>query len=143
MGIASKRAKGKTMSQDADKNTDDLLAKLRKLKGIAPMTPEEADAAYDAAPEEPLTGDQIRSIVESVTSGELASWEPVPDLNWTNEMDLGDVEEDAMQLYRNKGEDDEATDVEDDLRRELLSDGDKPQESNGMDEGATPPGNGR
>jgi hypothetical protein len=90
-----------------------------------------------------MTSDQIRSIVESVTSGELASWEPVPDLNWTNELDLGEVEEDAMQLYRNKGEDDEASDEEDELRKELLSDGDEPEEQDGMDGGATPPGDGR
>jgi hypothetical protein len=131
------------MSQDADKNMDELIAKLRKLKGIGPMTPEEADVAFDEAPEEPMTSDQIRSIVESVTSGELASWEPVPDLNWTNELDLGEVEEDAMQLYRNKGEDDEASDEEDELRKELLSDGDEPEEQDGMDGGATPPGDGR
>jgi hypothetical protein len=143
MGIASNWAKGEIMSQDAEKNTAEMIAKLRKLKGIAPMTPEEADTAYDDAPAEPLSQDRIRSIVESVASGELASWEPLPDLGWTSELNLEEVEEDAMQLYRNKGEGDEASDVEDELRRELLDDGDESEESHGMDEGAAPSGDGQ
>jgi hypothetical protein len=57
-----------TMSHDAEKRAEEMLNKLRKLKGLCPMTPEEADAAYDAAPEVPLSQDKIRSIVDSVTS---------------------------------------------------------------------------
>jgi hypothetical protein len=104
----------------------ELTAKLRKLKGIGPLTPEEADAEYENAPEDSISPDEIRSIVGSVTSGDLVSWEPVADLDWTQEMDLSEVEEDALQLYRNRGEDDEKTDeIEDELRDELLSDDDE------------------
>ena len=132
------------MNSDAEKRAEEMLNKLRKLKGLAPMTPEEADTAYDAAPAEPIPRDKIRSIVESVTSGELASWEPVPELEWTDNINLDEVENDALQLYRNKGEDDEASDqAEAELRDELLSDDDEPEDTNGVDGGAEPPSTGR
>jgi hypothetical protein len=132
------------MSHDPDKRLDEMLAKLRKVKGLGPMTPEEADAAFDAAPAAPLSQDQIRSVVDSVTSGELAIWQPTPELNWADEIDLDGVDEEAMQLYRNKCEDDQETQsVEDELRRELLSEDDESENSNGLDGGAAPPGNGR
>jgi hypothetical protein len=131
------------MSYDAEKHLDELLAKLRKLKGISPLTSKEADDAFNAAPEEPLSKSRMESIVNSVLSGELVSWEPVPELGWTNDMNFDEIEENAMQLYRNKGEDDRTDSTEDELRHELLRDDDESKESNEMDGGTEPPGNGR
>lgn len=131
------------MSHDAEKRLGELAAKLRKIEGLCPMTDEEADAAYDAAPEEPLTENDIQSIVESVTSGELASWEPIPDLDWIDEVDLENVSDDAYQLHRNKGEDDEESKLaEDELRREMIEDEDENDEDAEAG-GTTPPGAGR
>ena len=128
------------MSTNSDKRTEEMLNKLRKLKGFCQLTPEEADAEYEAAPTEPLSDDEIASIVESVISGELASWEPVPDLDWADELNLNEVESDAPQLYRNKGEgDDDATAAEDSLREELLDNGNDTEDEDGMDGGSTPP----
>lgn len=42
---------------------------LRKKKGFGPLTPEEAEAAYNVAPDIPLSEDQINSIVRAATSG--------------------------------------------------------------------------
>ncbi len=66
------------MSYDAEKRAEDMINKLRKLKGLCPMTPAEADAVHDASPAIPMTQDEIRSIVECVKSGELGSRRPVP-----------------------------------------------------------------
>lgn len=130
------------MSHDAERRAEEMLHKLRKLKGLCPMTPEEADAAYDAAPSIPISRDKIRSIIESVTSGELVSWEPVPDRDANEDMELGDVESEALQLYRNKGEDDGDTSEEDALREEMLSN-DETEDENGVDGGEEPPADGR
>lgn len=129
------------MSHDAEKRAEEMIHKLRKLKGFCPMTPEEADAGYEAAPADPISDDEIDSMIEFVTSGGNASWEPKPDLGWTHTVNLEDVE-DALQLHRNKGEDDGDTTEEDRLREEMLSD-DEEEDENGVDGGEEPPGSGR
>ena len=54
----------------ADKFWDDAVGKIRKAKGLSPLTPEEADAAFDAAPEVPMSADEIASIADAVTSAQ-------------------------------------------------------------------------
>lgn len=130
------------MSHDAEKRAEEMLHKLRKLKGFCPMTPEEADAAYEAAPADPISDDEIDSMIEFVTSGGKGSWEPRPDLGWTDDLDLSDVEDEALQLHSNKGTDDGDTTAEDKLREELLSD-DETEDEDGLVGGEEPPTEGR
>ena len=130
------------MSNDAEKRAERMIHKLRKLKGFCPMTPEQADAAYDSAPADDISDDEIQSLVEFITSSGEASWEPKPDMDWDEGMNLGEVEDDAMQLYRNKGEDDGDTSEEDSLREELLND-DETKDEDGVDGGEEPPADGR
>lgn len=130
------------MNNDAEERAERMIHKLRKLKGFCPMTPEEADAAYDAAPSDEISDDEIQSLVEFVTSGGTASWEPKPDLGWDEEMNLGELEDEALQLYRNKGEDDGDTSEEGSLREELLND-DETEDEDGVDGGEEPPADGR
>ena len=66
------------MISDDDKFWHDVAGKLRKAKGLCPPSPDEADAAFDEAKEIPLSDDQIKSIVESVTSGDMGAIAPVP-----------------------------------------------------------------
>lgn len=106
------------------------------------MTPEEADAAYEVAPADPISEDEIDSLFDFVTSGGKASWEPKPDIGWTEEEDLSNVDEDALQLHRNKGEDDDDSTEEDRLREEMLSD-DEEEDGDGVDGGEEPPADGR
>ena len=128
------------MSTNPEKRADEALQKLRKLKGYCPLSPEEAEAEFDSAPAVPISDERIKSLVESILSGELTSWEPIPDLTWTDELNLEEVEVDALQLYRNKGEvNDESNAAEDALRKELLDDGNDTEEEDGMDGGAKPP----
>lgn len=128
------------MSHDAEKRAEEMLHKLRKLKGFCPMTPEEADAAYDAAPADPISDEDIDSIVEFVTSGGKASWEPRPDLGWTDDVSTSEVDEDALQLHRNRCEDEGDTTEEDKLREEMLND---EEDEDGVDGGEEPPSSSR
>jgi hypothetical protein len=109
-----------------DKQLQEWIGKRRKLKGLCPMSDEDADAAFEAAPEDSMREEEIQAVTEAVVSGELASWEPLPELDWTEKMDLHAVEQDALQLFRNKGEDDsETSDAEEKLRQEMLTDDDE------------------
>lgn len=64
------------MSHDREQRAEDALRRLRKLKGFGPLTPAEADTAYDAAPEEPLSDEEIEGMLAFVLSEGQASWEP-------------------------------------------------------------------
>jgi hypothetical protein len=129
------------MSHDANKRAEEMLHKLRKLKGFCPMTPEEADAAYDAASADPISDDEVELLINFVTSHGKASWEPKPDLGWTEEEELSNVDEDVLQLHRNKGEDGGDTPEEDRLREEMLSDGE--EDEDGANSGEESPADGR
>ncbi len=132
------------MSRDAEKRSEEAIKKLRKLKGFCPMTAEEADAAYDAAPAQLISDDEIDSLIDFVTSGGKASWEPKLDLGWTHEVNTSEAEDDALQLHRNQGEDKGDTTVEDKLREEMLSDDEEEEEDeNGVDDGEEPLADGR
>lgn len=126
------------MSHDAEKRAEEAIQKLRKLKGFCPMTAEEADAAYDTAPADPISDDEIESMIEFATAGETALWEPRPDLGWADDMNTSDVEDDALQIHRNKGENDGDTTEEDKLREEMLND-DEAEDEDGVDGGTEPP----
>ena len=126
------------MSHDAEERANEVIHKLRKLKGFCPMTPEEADAAYDATTADPISEDEIDSMIDFVTSAGKASWEPVPDLGWTDEVDIETVEEDALQLHRNKGDEEGDTTEEDKLREEMVVD-DAREGVDGLEDGEEPP----
>lgn len=113
-----------------EKDLDDIIAKSRKLHGFCPLTPEEAEAAYENAPEEPLPKGFIDSVLNQVSSEE-ESWESPVKHDWMEDADYSEVEDGVLQLHRNKGEDDaDVEDTEEELRNELLSDDD---DEDGMD----------
>lgn len=56
------------MNHDAEQRADEIIHKLRKLKGFCPMTPQEADAAFDAAPAVPMSAEEISNIAAFVTT---------------------------------------------------------------------------
>jgi HTH-type transcriptional regulator / antitoxin HigA len=57
------------MNSDADKIWDRAIEKLRRKRGFSPLTPKEAEAAYEAAPSVPLSATRISEIVEAATGG--------------------------------------------------------------------------
>ncbi|GAB4196932.1 MAG: hypothetical protein Kow00105_11080 [Phycisphaeraceae bacterium] len=134
-----------TMNPDTDKFWKQIAAGLGRHTGLAPMTPEEAQAEFEALPDDPLSDAQIEDIIECVTSGELADWTPpVPDFD-TREFECQGIEEDVLQLNRNEGDGDEATDeLLDELRRKALEDGqaDGDEDKTGMGDDPESPAEG-
>jgi HTH-type transcriptional regulator / antitoxin HigA len=60
------------MNSDDDTFWNLAVSKLRRKKGSDPLTADEADAAYDAAPSVPLIAERIEAIVKSATSSQLS-----------------------------------------------------------------------
>ena len=131
------------MTSDADEFWDDVARKLRKKKGLCPLTDEEADAAFDDAPEIPPAADAIESIIESVRSGELTSWEPYPDVGWGDGDPANQIENQAMAVYRKKGNNDpQAERTEQELEDELLSEDESKKNKTGLAGGTASAGDG-
>ena len=132
------------MKSDADEFWDAVAGILRKLKGLCPLTPEEADAAFDDAPEIAMTKDEIASIVDAVTSGELASWEPIPKDDWELDTTYQEVNESVLEVFRHEGDADaEADAAEQELEDGMLNDNETKEDEDGMAGGTTPPGPGK
>lgn len=127
------------MTSDSDRNWQKLASQYRRYKRLLPMTPEEADEAFDEAPAIPMSGDEIRSIVDSVTSGEELEWEE-SDPIWEYGPNTEGIEQEMLALYREQGQEDpEAAELEEELRKKLLKD-EQSENENGMAGGASPPG---
>lgn len=127
------------MTSEADRFWNDIAPKYRVLRGLCPMTPEEADAEYANTPAIPLSESEIQAMVDAATSGQPPSWEPEVK-EWTPDSDVESVEEEMLALYREEGETDAETDViEEELRKRMLSD-EPAEEQDGLDGPATPPG---
>jgi hypothetical protein len=133
------------MANEADKFWRDVAGDLARASGVSPLSPEEAQKEFEGLPDVPLPDSEIESIVQQVTSGELAIWTPTP----INEETLGPgsaaIEEDVLQLNRNAGEGDaEADELLDELRRKALEDepADGQENEPGLGGDAEPPGEG-
>lgn len=108
------------MSEDPDRLWERLAPKYQRVKGLCPMTPDEAEAAYDAAPNTPLPIRTIRDMVERITGKSLDEEDDEP-MAW---QDAGVGELCAM--YREEGEPDPNTDeIEAELRKQMLNDEDE------------------
>ncbi|TWT43456.1 hypothetical protein Pla111_24070 [Botrimarina hoheduenensis] len=109
----------------SDKQLEELLAKARKRYGYCPLTPQEAEKAFENATEAPLPDGFIQSVLGKL-SGEQETAPDTPiSYEWMEESDYKDVEEALLQLNRNKGDEDEdADETENTLRNEMLSDDD-------------------
>lgn len=130
------------MNHDADKFWEQIATGLSRHTGHAPMTPDEAQAEFETLPDDQLSNDQIESIVECVTSGELADWTPATTEFDMPEVDCESIEEDVLQLNRNEGDaDTEADELLEELRRKALEDGheDGQEDTPGMGGDQEPP----
>ena len=126
------------MTSEADRFWNDIAPKYRALRGLCPMTPEEADAEYDSAPAIALTESEIQAMVDAAISGQALSRE-LEVKHWTPDSDLESVEEEMLAMYREEGEADVETDtIEEELRKRMLSN-EPAEEQDGMDGGAAPP----
>jgi hypothetical protein len=58
------------MTSEADRFWNDIAPKYRAIRGLCPVTPEEADAEYDNTPKIPLSESEIQAMVDAATSGQ-------------------------------------------------------------------------
>lgn len=128
------------MSTESDPLRRDL-GRLRRLKGLCPLTPEEADAELAKTPDDPLSEEEIERLISSATAGALGVGEPFPEREWDPDDELAGIDEEVLQLNRNAGDEDAEVDqlVDEHLRKALGEDGEEDHERG--DE-HSPPGNG-
>ena len=125
---------------DPDKYWQSVVDNLRRAQGMCPLTPEEAEAAFDSAPEMPLSRDEIRRMTEAAVSGKPL--ESIPNSE-THEWDAKSVgiDEENLQLCRNEGDPDEDTSSRENELEDKLLDDNEPKEG-GMEENSEPPDRG-
>lgn len=123
------------MTSEADRFWNDIAPKYRAIRGLCPMTSEDADAEYDNTPAIPLSESEIQAIVDAAISGKASLWEPEIK-EWPPDSDLESVEEEMLAMYREKGETDS---IEEELRKRMLSD-EPAEEQDGLDNGTTSSG---
>jgi hypothetical protein len=101
----------------------DMVGRMRRVLGLAPSTPAEADRQMREVQPAPMSKSELDALLHAA----LASAPPsvrVPDApSWEPEEETSHIEEDVLQLNRNRGEApggrDELTER---LRREALAD---------------------
>jgi hypothetical protein len=133
------------MTNEADKFWHEVEKDLARQAGLAPLTPEEAQKEFEKLPDVKLSDPEIESIIDQVTSGELAVWTPTPVDVEKPGMESQAIEEDVYQLNRNAGEADAETDeLLDELRRKALEDEppDGQEDTTGVGGDTEPPGKG-
>tara|TARA_R110002072_G_scaffold161403_1_gene312934 strand:+ start:40722 stop:41087 length:366 start_codon:yes stop_codon:yes gene_type:complete len=120
------------MTSDADRFWNDMAPKYRAFHFLCPMTPGEADAEYDDAPQIPMSESDIRRMVDAATSGNVCPWNRDVTEGGLF-MDTQSVEEEMLAMYREEGEVDDVTDIiEEELRKGMLRNDDS-EEQDGLD----------
>lgn len=116
------------MSAEPDKYWEGNAKILRKLKGLLPLSLEEAEEALRRTQKRPASDEEVDSVAGAVLRGEIPEAEPEPQADWAPDFDYSGMEKDLLPLHRNQGEGCEEPDpIEEELRRELLND-DEPQD---------------
>lgn len=104
----------------------DLVRRVRRALRLGELTPEQAQAEYDAAEPVELTEAEINRIVShAVESEPVSEAEPFEVTDWTPDLNTTSVESDVFQLNRNPGDDDAEVDERvEQHRREAFGEGD-------------------
>jgi hypothetical protein len=133
------------MTHEADEFWQKVAKDLARRSGLAPLTPADAQKEFEALPDVRLSDSEIDSVIDQVTSGELAVWTPTPIDAGIPGVESEAIEEDVYQLNRNEGQADVETDeLLDELRRKALED-EPPNgqaDATGMGGDSEPPGKG-
>jgi hypothetical protein len=135
------------MNEDRNKRLLGKIAgKLHKGKGMARLTPDQAQKAFETTSDIRLASSEVDSIVDQALSGELAVWSPTPSDAEAADLATEGVKEDVYQLNRNLGEaDPESEKLLEELRRKALEDkgnGGDSKDSSGLGGTTEPPGKG-
>jgi len=133
------------MTSETDRFWQKVAKDLARQSGVAPLTPEEAQKEFETLPDARLSGMEMDSIIDQVTSGELAVWASVSTDADLPAADSEAIEQDVYQLNRNEGQADAETDeLLDELRRKALEDTppDGQENQTGLGGDSEPPGKG-
>ena len=117
-----------------------LLKKLQKGAGLAPPTPDEADALMAGPEEAPIDDGKLLDIGNAVVRGEPSRQPELPASSWSEHEDaLSEAEREEFVLNRNKGEvDDETKKQIEEAEQKALSDDQKADDEAGLDGEANP-----
>lgn len=107
-----------------------VAPRLRRHLGLHRPSMEEAQAAFDAAEEEPLPKEELDSIIAFAKTGVT---KPAPQKRirrWIEKLNLGPIQQDmALAFNRNAGSnDEEASRLMDELRQKALAEEDENEE---------------
>ena len=110
------------MPNEANHEYTELARRLRRALRMGELSPDQAQAEYDAAVPAELSDAKIDALVDGAfEQASPASERPFEVREWTPETDTSDVESDVYQLNRNEGEPDpEVDDLIEKHRREAL-----------------------
>ena len=110
------------MPSDARHEYAKLARRLRRALRMGELTPEQAQAEYEAAEPVEIPEAQIDALVNGALEAELPAEPPTFEVtDWSPDLDTSDVESDVFQLNRNKGEaDPEVDELVERHRREAL-----------------------
>jgi len=127
------------MPNDASREFAELARRLRRALRMGELTPEQAQAEYDAAEPADVPEATIEAMVNRVFEEQDEAEEPTFEITeWTPEADTNDVESDVFQLNRNEGEaDPEVDELIEKHRREALDDEDGGDDSKDHSENET------
>jgi len=107
---------------DAEKFWQEHSEKLRRFKGLCPLTPEGAEQALKKIPNRNASDEEIDAIIEAIVRDEIPESEKQSQVDWLPECDYAEMDSEAV-LFRNEGEGNTDTDdLEDELLEELLDD---------------------
>lgn len=119
---------------DADRYWKKNSGKLRRFKGLAPLTPEEAEAALSKIPPREMPDDELDFLVDAIVGGEIPEPELHRSTEWSPDSNFSEVDCEAV-LFRNEGDaDPEAKQLEEELLKELLDDAEPEDDATGLEE---------
>ena len=121
-------------------NLKQLLKKLQKGAGLAPPTPEEADALMAGPEEVPMDDAKLLEIADAIVQGKRLAKPELPAPAWSEaDQALSEAEREEFVLNRNKGDiDDETKKQIEEAEQKALSDEQKDDDEDGLD-GQTDP----
>jgi|SRR6185369_6730466 len=121
---------------DAEQFFDKWAAKLRRVMGLCPLMPKEAEEALRKNKKRQASEDDIDTLVNAVLRGEI----PIPqdedesEPGWKPEEDFETMELDAV-LFRNEGESSpEVERLEEELLEELSNDDQSEEDTSGLED---------
>ena len=119
------------MSNDANHEYVGLARRLRRALRMGELTPEQAQAEYEAAEPVELSDATIDALVGNAFELETRAEKPAFEVTvWSPETDTSDVESDVYQLNRNEGElDPEVDELVEKHRREALDESSSGEDS--------------